>query len=67
MSIQKGYRMKDPEIIVFDLSTGQSPNNFFPENYNFFLKEKDLIEKSELYKRISTDNKNIYIFTKKQL
>ncbi len=67
MSIQKGYRMKDPEIIVFDLSTGQSPNNFFPQDYNFFLNEKTFLEKSEMYKRIQTENRNIYIFTNKHL
>ncbi len=43
MSIQKGYRMKDPEIIVFDLSHEQRPNTLFPENYYYFLKEKQLI------------------------
>lgn len=65
MLIDKGYRMKDPEIIVFDLSTGQSPNNFFPRDYNFFLNEKTLLEKSGEYKRIQTENKNIYIFLKR--
>ena len=65
MLINKGYRMKDPRIIVFDLSTGQSPNNFFPQDYNFFLNEKTFLEKSGVYKRIQTENKNIYIFLKR--
>ena len=62
MLIDKGYRMKNPEIIVFDLSSGQNPNNFFPLDYNFFFKEKSLLEKNKTYRRIPTDNENIYIY-----
>lgn len=64
-SIQKGYMLKDPEIIVFDLSEGQSPNNFFPQDYNFFFKEKIFFEKSGIHRRIQTNNNNIYIFVRK--
>ena len=63
--IDKGYRTKDPQIIVFDLTAGQNPNNFFPKDYNFFVQEKNSLEKHSSYKRLSTNNKNFYIYVKK--
>lgn len=62
ISISKGYRMKNPETIVFDLSEGQNPNNFFPETYDFLVKEVKLIEKTKKYKRVDAGNENFYIF-----
>lgn len=62
ISISKGYRMKNPEIIVFDLSEGQNPNNFYPESYDFLVKEIKFIEKSKNYKRINAGNENFYIY-----
>ena len=61
-SITKGYRVNNPDIIVFDLSQGQSPNNFYPETYDFLVKEVKLIEKTKMYKRIDTGNENFYIY-----
>ncbi len=62
ISISKGYRMKNPDIIVFDLSEGQNPNNFYPESYDFLVKEIKFIEKSKNYKRINAGNENFYIY-----
>ncbi len=64
ISMSKGYRMKNPEIVVFDLSEGQNPNNFYPENYQFLVKEKTFYEKSKKFKRIDTGNKNFYVFVR---
>lgn len=65
ISISKGYRMKNPDIIVFDLSDGQNPNNLYPESYEFLRREVKLIEKTKKYKRVDTRSNNFYIYLKK--
>jgi uncharacterized membrane protein len=62
--IRKKYLAAHPDIIVFDLSEGQNPNNFFPVTRDFFNNEKKGLLQNKLYHRITTENKDLYIFTK---
>ncbi len=62
--IKKNYPLNKPDIIAFDLTPGQNPNNFYesePENLNTI---RTLLLKDPNYKLLYKQGDNRYIFVK---
>lgn len=57
---------KNPDVILFDLSSGQNPNNYYLSSRESLEKLKILLENTPSYQRIEVDNKNIYLYAKKK-
>ena len=62
--LKEDYTNYHPDIIVFDLTSGQNPNNFWDANEETALKIKDKLLKDNKYKQLKTKNKNLFIFVK---
>jgi len=62
--IDKNIALLNPEVILFDLTPGQNPNNFYLTSEKLLKKDLQRLIKDEDYKRIILSNENIYLFVK---
>ena len=59
------YEKYLPDIIVFDLSPNQNPNNYWESNWEKRELIKKSLEEDKRYKKINFSNPNYYLFIKK--
>jgi hypothetical protein len=60
------YNKFKPDLIVFDLTPEQNPNNFWECGIEYITFKKNELINNPSYQRITVDNPNFYIFVKKQ-
>ncbi|MEK9178567.1 MAG: DUF2079 domain-containing protein [Patescibacteria group bacterium] len=61
--LDKNYLSKNPDLIILNLTPGQSPNNFFPLSYEHALELKNRIINNGDY-RLQKFGEELYLFTK---
>ncbi len=62
---QLTYADSKPDIILFDLSVGQNPNNFYGSDPAVLEHLKISLETDPHYRRIQTKNTNMYLYVRK--
>lgn len=59
-----GDYKKNPDIIVFETTKDQNPNNFYPTDEKAVKAAIEQLIRDKTYRRVSSKNKNLFVFIK---